>query len=195
MNIFVRVVILGTKRTTEFFYVYYVVKTLTSTLTDGGTICLALSYMADNVSEGKRVSAFGIFSSVVSAAMVCGTLTARILPTDRIYQVAAVVAIVAAVYMRIFLEDDRRMAHLPNDGVEQPMLKSTTEEERNESLKTTDLMKLPKDMYRLFKTSNTVSLASFVAFFNSLAEAGIAAFLMVPSLTLSLFRSLSPSRG
>ncbi|XP_042059535.1 tetracycline resistance protein, class G-like [Salvia splendens] len=171
-------VILGTKRTTEFFYVYYVVKTLTSTLTDGGTICLALSYMADNVSEGKRVSAFGIFSSVVSAAMVCGTLTARILPTDRIYQVAAVVAIVAAVYMRIFLEDDRRMAHLPNDGVEQPMLKSTTEEERNESLKTTDLMKLPKDMYRLFKTSNTVSLASFVAFFNSLAEAGIAAFLM-----------------
>ncbi|XP_047951490.1 hippocampus abundant transcript 1 protein-like [Salvia hispanica] len=171
-------VILATKRTTEFFYVYYVVKTLTSTVTDGGTICLALSYMADNVSEGKRVSAFGIFSGVVSAAMVCGTLTARILPTDRINQVAAVVAIVAAVYMRIFLEDDRRMAHLANDGVEQPMLKSTTEEERNESLKTTDLMKLPKDMYRLFKTSNTVSLASFVAFFNSLAEAGISAFLM-----------------
>ncbi|XP_042065504.1 uncharacterized protein LOC121809018 [Salvia splendens] len=38
-------VILATKRTTEFFYVYYVVKTLTSTVTDGGTICLALSYM------------------------------------------------------------------------------------------------------------------------------------------------------
>ncbi|KAG6421589.1 hypothetical protein SASPL_118146 [Salvia splendens] len=122
--------------------------------------------------------------------MVCGTLTARILPTDRIYQVAAVVAIVAAVYMRIFLEADRRTSPLANDGLEQPMLKSTTEEERNESLKTTDLMKLPKDMYRLFKTSNTVSLASFVAFFNSLAEAGIAAFLMVLSLTLSLFRSL-----
>ncbi|XP_057769196.1 uncharacterized protein LOC130989253 isoform X1 [Salvia miltiorrhiza] len=168
-------VILAVKRTTEFFYVYYVVKTLTSIVTDGGIICLTLSYMADNVSEGKRVSAFGIFSGVVSAAMVCGTLTARILPTDRIYQVAAVIAVVAAVYMRIFLEDDRRTGCRKN---EQPMLMSATEGDGNEPLKTNDLIKLPKDMYRLFKSSTTMSLASFVAFFNSLAEAGISAFLM-----------------
>ncbi|XP_057769197.1 uncharacterized protein LOC130989253 isoform X2 [Salvia miltiorrhiza] len=167
--------ILAVKRTTEFFYVYYVVKTLTSIVTDGGIICLTLSYMADNVSEGKRVSAFGIFSGVVSAAMVCGTLTARILPTDRIYQVAAVIAVVAAVYMRIFLEDDRRTGCRKN---EQPMLMSATEGDGNEPLKTNDLIKLPKDMYRLFKSSTTMSLASFVAFFNSLAEAGISAFLM-----------------
>lgn len=33
------------KRTTEFFYVYYVVKIITATITDGGLICLALSYL------------------------------------------------------------------------------------------------------------------------------------------------------
>ncbi|KAL0383900.1 UNVERIFIED_CONTAM: Hippocampus abundant transcript 1 protein [Sesamum radiatum] len=173
-------VILAVRRTTEFFYVYYVLKTLTAMVTEGGVICLALSYLADNVSEGKRVSAFGLLSGVTSAATVCGTLVARLLPTTRIFQLAAVVAVVAAVYMKIFLKDT---GSCQADALEQPILKPATEnnETGNASLKKTDLIKkipLPKDIIRLLKSSVTVSLASFIVFFNSLAEAGIQAFLM-----------------
>ncbi|KAK6159608.1 hypothetical protein DH2020_006922 [Rehmannia glutinosa] len=174
-------VILAVKRTTEFFYLYYGLKTLTSMVTEGGVICLSLSYLADNVSEGKRVSAFGLLSGAVSAATVCGTLTARLLPTDRIFQVATVSAVIAAVYMRIFLKDMTRQI----DALEQPILKpetdQTTDQVGNQPLKKLDLLKkipLPKDIIRLLKSNVTVSLASFVAFFNSLAEAGIQAFLM-----------------
>ncbi|KAK4401357.1 Hippocampus abundant transcript 1 protein [Sesamum angolense] len=168
-----------------------------------GVLCLALSYLADNVSEGKRVSAFGLLSGVTAAATVCGTLVARLLPTTRIFQrqtyyefsdanairfiivvlvnqLAAVVAVVAAVYMKIFLKDT---STCQADALEQPILKPATEtsETGNESLKKTDLIKkipLPKDIIRLLKSSVTVSLASFIVFFNSLAEAGIQAFLM-----------------
>ncbi|PIN09495.1 putative transporter ADD1 (major facilitator superfamily) [Handroanthus impetiginosus] len=171
--------ILAVKRTTEFFYVYYALQTLTAMVTEGGIICLALSYLADNVSEGKRVSAFGILSGVVAAANVCGTLTARLLPTNRIYQVAAVVAALAAVYMRIFLQEKTSSA----DPLEHPILKPAIEttEAENEPLTKTDVIKkipLPKEVIRLLKSSPTVPLASVVAFFNSLAEAGIQSFLM-----------------
>ncbi|KAL0422943.1 UNVERIFIED_CONTAM: Hippocampus abundant transcript 1 protein [Sesamum latifolium] len=164
-------VILAVRRTTEFFYVYYVLKTLTAMVTEGGVICLALSYLADNVSEGKRVSAFGLLSGVTSAATVCGTLVARLLPTPRIFQLAAVVAVVAAVYMKIFLKDT---SSCQADALEQPILKPATEtsETGNASLKKTDLIKkipLPKDIIRLLKSSVTVSLGSFIVFFNSLA--------------------------
>ncbi|KAG8364433.1 hypothetical protein BUALT_Bualt19G0128300 [Buddleja alternifolia] len=172
-------VILALKRTTEFFYVFYVLKTFTSMVTEGGIICLSLSYLADNVSEGKRVSAFGLLGGVISAATVCGTLAARLLPTTRIFQVAAVVSVVAAVYMRIFLKDTTR--HI--DALEQPILKPGTEtnDVGNEPLKKTDVIKkipLPKEILRLLQSSATVSLASFVAFFNGLADAGVQAFLM-----------------
>ncbi|KAI3447914.1 hypothetical protein Pfo_004579 [Paulownia fortunei] len=172
-------VILALKRTTESFYVYYVLKTLTAMVSEGGVICLSLSYLADNVSEEKRFSAFGLLSGVVSAATVCGTLAARLLPTTHIFQVAAFASIVAAVYMRIFLKDTAR--HI--DALEQPILKpvSETTEVGNKPLNNTDVIKkipLPKDIIRLLKSSITVSLASSVAFFNSLAEAGIQAFLM-----------------
>ncbi|GFP89079.1 hypothetical protein PHJA_001051600 [Phtheirospermum japonicum] len=173
-------VIMSVKRTTEFFYIYYVLKSLTAMVTDGGVICLSLSYLADNVSEGKRVTAFGLLAGVFAAATVCGTLTARILSTGRIFQVAAVAAATAAVYMRLFLKDTARQI----DALEQPILKLATDqttEVGNEPLTKTDLLKkilLPKDIIRLLKSSRTVSFASFVAFFNSLAEAGIQSFLM-----------------
>ncbi|KAL7156373.1 hypothetical protein ABFS83_02G005000 [Erythranthe nasuta] len=176
-------VILAVKRTTEFFYAYYALKTLTSMVTEGGIICLSLSYLADNVSEGKRVSAFGLLSGVVAAATVCGTFVARLLPTTQIFQVAAVVAFIAAIYMKIFLKETIRNASV--EPLEEPILKSVTETSATNQdkiiLKPTDLFKkmpLPKDIINLLKTNKTVSLASFVAFFNSLAEAGVQAFLM-----------------
>ncbi|KAL0334545.1 UNVERIFIED_CONTAM: Hippocampus abundant transcript 1 protein [Sesamum radiatum] len=184
-------VILAVRRTTEFFYVYYVLKTLTAMVTEGGVLCLALSYLADNVSEGKRVSAFGLLSGVTAAATVCASEAdesyefsdanaIRFIIVVLVNQLAAVVAVVAAVYMKIFLKDT---SSCQADALEQPILKPATEtsETGNESLKKTDLIKkipLPKDIIRLLKSSVTVSLASFIVFFNSLAEAGIQAFLM-----------------
>ncbi|KAL8543384.1 hypothetical protein ACS0TY_004062 [Phlomoides rotata] len=175
-------VILSIKMTTEFFYAYYVVKTIASMVTDGGIVCLSLSYLADNVSEGKRVSAFGLLSGVVSAATVCGTLAARFLPTSRIYQVAAVLAVLAAIYLKIFLKETSRVGQF-DAALEEPILKSSTEQ--TSEVSKLELLKnavkkipLPKDIIRLLKSSHTVSLASFVAFFNSIAEAGIQSSLM-----------------
>lgn len=65
---------------------------------------------------------------------------------------AAVTAAVAAVYMRIFLEDDRRRrSGAAENG--QPMLsnKCTSSDEEDEK-SNADLFKLPKDMIRLFKS-------------------------------------------
>ncbi|KAL8060138.1 hypothetical protein ABFS82_02G004900 [Erythranthe guttata] len=170
--------ILAVRRTTEFFYVYYVMKILTAVVTEGGVICLSLGYLADNVSEGKRVSAFGLLSGVVAAATVCGTLTARLLPTNQIFKVAAVIAALAAVYMKIFLKERNRKV----DTLNEPILKSIGEDENDEHpLKPKHpVNKIPSahDIIRLFKTSPTVSLASVVAFFNSIAEAGVQSFLM-----------------
>lgn len=42
---------------------------------------------ADNVPEGRRASAFGILSGISSCGFVCGTLTARFLPTASTFQV------------------------------------------------------------------------------------------------------------
>ncbi|CAA2970860.1 hippocampus abundant transcript 1 [Olea europaea subsp. europaea] len=171
-------VILAWKRTTTFFYAYYVFKTLTAMVTQGGVVCIALGYLADTVSEAKRVSAFGVLSGVISAAYVCGTLAARLLSTTQIFQVAAVVSIVAAVYMRVFLKDTTRHT----DALEQPILKLETESNQAccESSKKVDFIKgipSPKDIFCLLKSSITFSLAASIAFFNSLAEAGLEACL------------------
>ncbi|KAL3843337.1 hypothetical protein ACJIZ3_000740 [Penstemon smallii] len=173
-------VIMSLKRSTEFFYAYYVLKTITSMVSEGGVLCLSLSYLADNVSEGKRVSAIGLLCGVVSAATVCGTLAARLLPTAQIFQVAAVVSIIAAGYMRVFLKETGNCR--TDDALEQPILKPAGNEIGLVPMKKTDnvihKIPLPKDIIRLLQSSLTVSLASFVAFFNSLGEAGIQAFLM-----------------
>ncbi|XP_051147182.1 uncharacterized protein LOC127262511 [Andrographis paniculata] len=170
--------ILGVKRSKEFFYVYYVTKTLTAMVTDGGVMCISGSYLADNVGEGSRVSAFGILSGVVSAATVCGTLAARLLPIATIYQVATVVAVVAALYMRIFLEEKEKETTTTASTLEHPILKPASASASAGGGPIKNVIPMPKDIIRLLKSSVTVSLASFVAFFNSLAEAGVQAFLM-----------------
>ncbi|KAL0412365.1 UNVERIFIED_CONTAM: hypothetical protein Sradi_1438200 [Sesamum radiatum] len=167
--------ILGLRRTTVFFYVYYVLKTLTGMVTEGGVMCLALSFLADN--GEKRVSAFGLLAGVESAAALFGTLAARLLPTTQIFQVAAVASITALVYMRIFLEDTTRST----DALEQQPILNSTNEEGNKPLKTTDIankIPSPKDIIRLLKSSTTASLASFVAFFINIAQAAVVDFLM-----------------
>ncbi|KAL0422942.1 UNVERIFIED_CONTAM: hypothetical protein Slati_3317100 [Sesamum latifolium] len=171
-------VVLAWKRTLTSFYAYYAIKTFTAMVTQGGVACLALAYLADNVSEGKRISAFGVLSGVTSAAYVGGTLAARLLSTAHIFQVAAVLSIVAAIYMGVFLKEPTR----ENDALEQPILKVTEgDEDSCKASKKIDVIRnipSPRDIYRLLKSSITFSLAACVAFFNSLAEAGLQACLL-----------------
>lgn len=46
-----------------------------------------LCFQADSVTEGKRVSAFGVLAGVVSGASLCSTFAARLLSTAQIFQV------------------------------------------------------------------------------------------------------------
>nr|GMC85310.1 hippocampus abundant transcript-like protein 1 [Ipomoea batatas] len=79
--------ILAIGRTTKFYYTYYVLRTITGMVCDGGIQCMALAYVADNTWEGKRASAIGILAGVGSAAFVCGTLAARFISTSHIFLV------------------------------------------------------------------------------------------------------------
>lgn len=80
-------VILACSRDTDFFYAYYVVKTLTAIVGDASVNCLSLAYVADKVGEAKRASAFGILGGVSSASFVCGTLASRFLSTALTFRV------------------------------------------------------------------------------------------------------------
>ncbi|KAL7156370.1 hypothetical protein ABFS83_02G004800 [Erythranthe nasuta] len=170
-------VIMAWNRTTNFYYAYYASKTLTDIVADGGILCLSLGYLADCVAEGKRVAVFSVLSGVICGANVCGSLAARLLSTPHIFQVAAVVSIVAAIYMRVFLKDPVREK---NDMLlEQPILNPGTENSKlPENISFIHQIPSPKDVFILFRSSNKFALAASVSFFTSLAEAGGAAFLM-----------------
>ncbi|GFY94544.1 major facilitator superfamily protein [Actinidia rufa] len=180
-------VILAYSRTTNFFYAYYVSKILTAMISEGSLLCLALAYVADNVSEGRRASAFGIVLGVTSAAYVCGTLAARLLSTAQTFQAlslslqyvisaASIVSIIAVTYMRIFLEDTKRN----NDPLKQPILitaEETAQSDEEPSKKVEVFKKIPslKDLVCLLKTRETILQAAVVAFFYSLGEGGLQA--------------------
>ncbi|KAK7343327.1 hypothetical protein VNO77_11984 [Canavalia gladiata] len=174
-------VILAYSRTTEFFYAYYAVKTLASMAGEGCFHCLALAYVADKVPDGKRASAFGILAGVGSASFVGGTLAARFLSTALTFQVAAVLSMVALVYMRIFLKDS-----VPCGDMKQPLLKEAEEtcaercENDSPRRTTATFKKLPSmgDIICLLKCSPTFSQAAVVLFFNSLADGGLMAVLL-----------------
>jgi len=175
-------VILAYKRTTNFFYAYYVAKTLTAVISEGSVLCLSLAYVADNVAEGQRASAFGIVSGMMYSTFVAGTFAARFLSTAQTFQVGAVVSMIAVVYMRIFLKDDCTIKTKTTDSLKHPIL--TTEEEEEETTPSTESSKevgvfkkipSPNDLLCLLKTSKTISQAAVVAFFNSLAEGGLQA--------------------
>ncbi|KAJ6937200.1 hippocampus abundant transcript-like protein 1 [Populus alba x Populus x berolinensis] len=146
---------------------------------EGSINCLALAYVADNVLERQRTSAFGILSGIATAAFVCGTLAARFLSTALTFQVAALVSMLAAVYMRIFLEES-----LPNgENLTQPILKSGQDDHCQDcdlSRKAPVSKKIPsiQDIIGLLKSRVTFSQAAVVAFFNSLAEGGMQASIM-----------------
>ncbi|KAK9987660.1 hypothetical protein SO802_027899 [Lithocarpus litseifolius] len=172
-------VILAYSMETNFFYAYFVIRTLTAMVSEGSTNCLALAYVADKIPDVNRASAFGILGGVASAAFVCGTLAARFLSTTSTFQVSAFMSILAVVYMRIFLKES-----LPNgDDIRQPILKGEQDVIRSDSdLENTRQVfkRIPSVGDLIFLTKNSVpfSQAALVSFFNSLAEGGLLASLL-----------------
>ncbi|XP_059459637.1 uncharacterized protein LOC132189121 [Corylus avellana] len=174
--------ILAYSRERNFFFVYYVLKTLTAMVCEGSVQCLALAYVADNVPEGQRASAFGVLSGIGSSAFVCGTLSTRFISTSSTFQVAAAVAVIAAVYMKVFLPDS-----ILDDALTVPIIseeklyitKPDGEPTRN-SNGTQIFKRMPSldDMVCLLKTSSTFSQAAIVAFFSNLADVGLHASIM-----------------
>ncbi|XP_062022195.1 uncharacterized protein LOC133738636 isoform X2 [Rosa rugosa] len=174
--------ILAYSRETNFFYAFYLLRTLTAMTSEGSVNCLALAYVADNISEGERVSAFGLLSGFFSASFVCGTLAARFLPTSLTFQVAALVSMLAAVYMRIFLEEIRPSDH-GDSTLSQPILKGLepaleriADDDYSPKTKI-EFKKIPSvgDLISLLRSSKTLSQAGIIIFFQSLAEGGMQA--------------------
>ncbi|XP_018851767.1 hippocampus abundant transcript-like protein 1 isoform X3 [Juglans regia] len=167
--------VLAYSRERNFFYMYYVLKTLTAMVCEGSVHCLALAYVADNVTEGRRASAFGVLSGIGSSAFVCGTLSARFLSTSSTFQVATSVAVVAAVYMRVFLPDSVVGHGLTASLIskEKPDLTKPDGESTRNGTQLFKSMPSLEDMVSLLKTSSTFSQAAIVAFFSNLADFGL----------------------
>ncbi|KAK1296906.1 hypothetical protein QJS10_CPB15g00346 [Acorus calamus] len=158
-------VVLASSRTRSSFFVYYAFKTLAGMVCEGSILCLSLAYVADNVGEGRRAAAFGILSGVSVAAFVLGTLIARLLPTTLTFQIAAITAAVAVVYMKAFLIDSNS-----GSGAIQAA----------DPLKSEPCKRIPSvdDILCLLRRSLTFSQVAMVAFFSSLADSGLHASLL-----------------
>ncbi|XP_034200465.1 uncharacterized protein LOC117615490 isoform X3 [Prunus dulcis] len=172
--------ILGYSRNRTFFYIYFVAKTLTAMICEGSVHCLALAYVADNVAEERRASTFGVLSGIGSSAFVCGTLFTRFLSTSSTFQVATSVAVVSAMYLRIFLPDsnidNKLSAPLLSD--EKPKIADPDESSRAQILQPAKTLPSLHDLISLLKTSATFSQAAIVAFFSNLADVGLHASMM-----------------
>ncbi|XVE94486.1 hypothetical protein REPUB_Repub02eG0013200 [Reevesia pubescens] len=172
--------ILAYSRSRNFFYAYYLLKILTAMFCEGSVHCLSLAYVADNVPEGRRASAFGILSGIGSCAFVCGTLFTRFLSTASTFQVATAMAMLSAVYMRIFLPDS-----IINDNLTTPILSNkklnatvNQDEESNKKMQMFKTMPSIEDMLALLKSSLTFSQSAIVSFFSNLADVGLHASLL-----------------
>uniref|UniRef100_A0A0A0LN87 Major facilitator superfamily (MFS) profile domain-containing protein n=1 Tax=Cucumis sativus TaxID=3659 RepID=A0A0A0LN87_CUCSA len=181
--------ILGYGRSRNLFYVYFVLKCVTSIVCEGSVQCLAVAYAADNVPEHRRASAFGLLSAVGSSAFVCGTLCARFLSISSTFQVAAFTAAVAVVYMKIFLADS-----VAECIISAPLLSGENVESVSSdpvSLKKEQIITtLPsiKDLFALLNISLTFSLAAIVAFFGNLADVGLYASLLTSNVLMNFNR-------
>ncbi|XP_049374927.1 uncharacterized protein LOC125839989 [Solanum verrucosum] len=165
-------VILAIGRSTNYFYVYYAVKTFTGMVSDSGIECLSIAYAAANISEEKRVSAIGFVAGIGSAASLLGTMAARFLSTAQIFLIAAISSMVATIYMRIFVKETS--GSIDSEPLNQPILIDNGEEcSQSKSVSQSFKEVLPlKDIFCLLKSSVTLSLATVVAILNGLGEGG-----------------------
>ncbi|KAG7636415.1 Major facilitator superfamily [Arabidopsis thaliana x Arabidopsis arenosa] len=178
-------VILGYRRDTKFFYVFYISKILTSMVCEGTVDCLAYAYVAVNIHGSTRISAFGILAGIKTIAGLFGTLVARFLPIALTFQVSAISFFVGLVYMRVFLKENLK-ADEDDDHHH-----GTYHQEDHDSINTTMLAEpilndTPiktqvfqkkysslKDMISLMKTSTIFFQALVVTFFSSFSDSGM----------------------
>ncbi|XP_020218807.1 hippocampus abundant transcript-like protein 1 [Cajanus cajan] len=167
--------ILAYSRTKKFFYVYYVFKILISMVCEGSVPCLALAYVADNIPESGRSTAFGILSGIGSAAFVCGTLSARFLSTALTFQVSTLIAVIGAVYMKFFLQDsiiDDKHLYTPIISQGKPTISKVNGKlESNKHV--FKALHFLKDLTSILNSSLTITQAAIVAFFSNLADVGL----------------------
>jgi MFS family permease len=184
--------ILACNRSDVFFYVYYVANIVAGIFCGGTMHCLCLAYVADHVGPRRRTAAFGLLSGVSAAGFVSGTLTARFLATSSTFKVAAAVAMVAALYLRVFLPESGVVSC--SDEACDPLLQassctSSTSSSASSSDSDEDLSpRLPpqkgglpslSDMFALLTGSLALSGAATITFFYSLGEHGLQTALMV----------------
>ncbi|WMV27782.1 hypothetical protein MTR67_021167 [Solanum verrucosum] len=167
--------ILAYSRTKYYFYAYYVLRTLIAMICEGSVQCLALAYVADNVPESRRASVFGVLSGIASSAFVCGNLSARFLSTASTFQVAAAMAVIALVYMKMFLPESITKGNICSKKSETSCLLEKAPKKGFQFFKT-----LPSfsDMLCLLKTSSTFLQAAIVSFFVNVAQVGLEASLL-----------------
>ncbi|KAL5202120.1 hypothetical protein ABZP36_013072 [Zizania latifolia] len=184
-------VILAWNRTKVFFYAYYITKMLTGMVAEGSMQCLCLAYVADKVPQARRAAAFGVFSGVCTAGFVAGTVAARFLTVPSTFQVSAVAAAAATVYMRAFVQET-------DGGASSSLLRaSDVDDEETETSPSSHPLCLPScsnssdnaapsprlpplrkalspsEAAALLTSSSTFSRAALVTFFYSLGETGL----------------------
>nr|XP_043617749.1 hippocampus abundant transcript-like protein 1 [Erigeron canadensis] len=168
-------VILAYSMDREFFYAYLVIKTLTSMVCEGTVLCLALAYVADNVAEQRRASAFGILSGISSCSFVLGSLLTRFLPSHAsVFQVSAAMGMISLLYMRILLPESNMEAMMIDVSSKETATNECLLEKgvvnNRRPLRTTPSL---HDSISLLKSSWTFSQAAIVAFFSTFGELGL----------------------
>ncbi|CAH9145307.1 unnamed protein product [Cuscuta epithymum] len=167
-------VIMAYSRSKYYFYAYYILRTLIAMVCDGSVQCIALAYVADNVSECRRGSAFGIMSGIVSTAFVCGNLSARFLSTAFTFQTAALMAIIALLYMRTFLRESLVKDVISINVTETHCL---LEKAHKKSMQVRNLPSF-SDALLLLRMSPTISRAAIVSVLINVADIGLQASLL-----------------
>ncbi|KAK8963139.1 hypothetical protein KSP40_PGU001181 [Platanthera guangdongensis] len=172
-------VILAFGRTSSYFYWYYFFKMFTGMFCDGSLQCLTLAYVADKTCEERRISAFGVLSGISAAGFVSAILIARFLPTSATFQVSAAVAVIAAIYMRIFLAETDGGATLA-DQSHRPLFSPYPPSDVESPAKLPSLGNgfSPVVMFSLFRSSMILSRAAIVAFIDSLGSSGVQASML-----------------
>lgn len=167
--------ILAYSRSTNYFYAYYVLRTVIAMVTDGSVQFLALAYVADNVSESRRAAVFGIMSGFASSSFVFGNLSTRFLSTSAVFQISAAMSVVALAYMRVFLPES-----MMNNSIRDKSAETECLLEKAPSKKWSLCKTLPSlnESISLLRTSPTFSKAATVAFFLNVADVGLYAGLM-----------------
>ncbi|XP_023641488.1 uncharacterized protein LOC17891271 isoform X1 [Capsella rubella] len=165
--------ILGYRRDTNFFYAFYITKTLFDMVCQGTVDCLAHAYVAKNVQGKKRISMFGVFAGVKTISGVFATFAARFLPIASIFQVAAISLFIGLVYMRVFLKERLHDEDNGNSDYGGNLRDAQTKKH----VFNTNYSSL-KDMVSLIRNSTILVQTLVVTFFVTLSRSGMVSAFM-----------------